>query len=180
MATTAIDPNWPRTVHVEEAAQSLLDLGFEYAAVSLFSDDCNVNTFRSRVEHLPSGPSNVLALCPAGVFAVHVVPGMFETLHSTPAYALLKNFSTLSFEYGAAADFVFRHDHSRTVAAGEVYLGPLEKAFFQKSFLAFGLFRNDGKAVAVTKTSDPILNVDDSDELLSLLSGTGLLNETYW
>jgi hypothetical protein len=177
---TVIDPNWPRTVHVEEAAQSLVDACFEYAVVPLLSDDTNTERFRKRVEHVPSGPSNIVALCPAGVFAVCVKPGMWETLHETPAYAALKSFGTLSYEYGAAANFVFKHDHGRTAAAGEIYQGPLAKAFFQKSFLAFGLFRNDGKAVMVTKTSDPILTVDDSDALLELLTSTGLLSEQYW
>jgi len=175
-----IPDSFPRSAEVAEAAESLLALGFDYAVAPLFSDDCIVNTFRKRVDCVPSGPHNVLASAPAGVFEVRIAEGMFENLHEMPAYELLKSFKTLSFEQGATANFVFRHGHDVTAAEGQIYQGSLADASFRKAWLAFGLSRYDGKPFMVTKTSDNILDVNENAELLSLLTSTGLLSERCW
>src|ERR1700728_2956617 len=128
-----IPDSFPHTAQVEKAALDLTSMGFEYSTVPLFSDDTNTNTFRKRVECIPSGPNNVVAKLPPGMFSVEIRPGMFELLHEMPAYGLLKSFKTLSFEYDAAVNFIFRHGHDLTADEGEIYRGTLAKASFKKA-----------------------------------------------
>jgi hypothetical protein len=175
-----IDPNWPRGTDVTAAAEELVSFGFEVATIPMFQNDCRVNTFRKVIENLPSGPSNLAAKLPAKVFAVHISPGMFETLEEMPSFGLLKSFKTLAFEYGVGADFVFSHDPDFTADEGEVFQGPLKGGtYFRKAILAFGLVRHDGGLVMVKRSSDAVCKVNDNVELLSLLASTGRLCERY-